>query len=373
AGEDPPGAGAPADESVSPRRFGALAMPSIAFGFSQQEYSDRVRRTRQAMEGRGIDTLLVSDPSNMAWLTGYDGWPFYVQQAVIVTLEDDAQWWGRMQDTKAVVFTEWMGADHIHGYPDEYVQAIDRHPMEHLSKLLAELGAYSVGVEMDNYYFSAAAWETLKRSFPQASYFDATGLVNWQRAVKSPQEIDYMRRAARIVERIHARIADLVEPGMRKNDLVAEILAETVHGTEEFGGDYPAIMPLLPTGQRASAPHLTWDDDVLEVGEGTFFEVAGCYRRYHAPLSRTVFLGEPPDEMRRGEEALLAGLEAGLEAARAGNRAGDVADALNSELRKAGIDRQGRCGYPIGLSYPPDWGERTISFRPTDTTVLEPN
>jgi ectoine hydrolase len=66
-------------------------------------------------------------------------------------------------------------------------------------------------------------------------------------------------------------------------------------------------------------------------------------------------------------------LEAGLEAARAGNRAGDVADALNAELRKAGIDRRGRCGYPIGLSYPPDWGERTISFRSSDTTTLEPN
>jgi ectoine hydrolase len=172
---------------------------------------------------------------------------------------------------------------------------------------------------------------------------------------------------------MHARIAEVVEPGIRKNDLVAEILAAGVRGADGYGGDYPAIVPLLPTGVDASAPHLTWDDRPMEKGAGTFFEIAGCYRRYHAPLSRTVFLGEPTDEMRRAEEALLAGVEAGLDAARAGNRAGQVADALHAELRKAGIEREARCGYPIGLSYPPDWGERTISFRSSDTAVLEPN
>ena len=70
--------------------------------------------------------------------------------------------------------------------------------------------------------------------------------------------------------------------------------------------------------------------------------------------------------------ALNAGLAAGLEAARAGNRACDIANALNAELEKAGIERKGRCGYPVGLSYPPDWGERTISLRSTDETVLQP-
>ena len=84
-----------------------------------------------------------------------------------------------------------------------------------------------------------------------------------------------------------------------------------------------------------------------------------------------MFLGDPPDHIRRAEGALIEGLEAGLDVARAGNRAADVALALGAALEKAGIERSARCGYPIGLSYPPDWGERTISFRPEDDTVLE--
>jgi ectoine hydrolase len=54
-----------------------------------------------------------------------------------------------------------------------------------------------------------------------------------------------------------------------------------------------------------------------------------------------------------------------------GNTAGDVARALFGSLERAGIKKDSRCGYPIGISYPPDWGERTISFRKEDETVLE--
>src|SRR3546814_11291912 len=82
-------------------------------------------------------------------------------------------------------------------------------------------------------------------------------------------------------------------------------------GTEEAGGDYAAIVPLLPSGPDAAAPHLTWYDRPLKAGEGTFFEIAGCYRRYHCPLSRTVFLGKPPQHFVEAEKAVLEGREAG--------------------------------------------------------------
>ena len=201
---------------------------------------------------------------------------------------------------------------------------------------------------------------------------DATALVNWQRGVKSAQELVYMRRGARIVELMHARIREIIEPGMRKCDLAAEIYATGVSGTEEFGGDYPAFVPMLPTGEDASAPHLTWDDKPLKTGEGTFFEIAGAHRRYQLPLCRTTFLGSPPADMRRAEKAVLDALDAGLDAARAGNRASALARRFFSVMEEAGFHKEGRCGYPIGISYPPDWGERTISLRATDDSVLEP-
>ncbi|NAZ35719.1 M24 family metallopeptidase [Rubellimicrobium sp. CFH 75288] len=343
--------------------------------FEPAEYQRRLSRTRRAMEQAGIDLLFVTDPSNQSWLTGYDGWSFYVHQGVIVPPEGDPLWWGRRQDANGARLTVWMAEACIHGYSEHLVQATDCHPMEDLARRILDLGfgRARIGVEMENYYYSAKAHAVLASNLPEAMLVDATALVNWQRLVKSEAEIAFMRRAAAISERIVRLGIELARPGLRKNELVAEIARAGILGVGEDWGDYPAIVPLVPSGREASAPHLTWNGAPLRSGEATFFELSGCFRRYHAPLCRTVFLGTPPDAMRRAAEALTEGLEAGLEAARAGNRACDVADALEAAMRRAGIDRRGaRCGYPVGLSYPPDWGERTVSLRASDRTVLEP-
>ncbi|CAM2170924.1 Ectoine hydrolase [Burkholderia latens] len=349
------------------------AVPRLAF--ERSEYAARIAKTRTAMQRAGIDLLIVTDPTNMAWLTGYDGWSFYVHQCVLLAMDGEPVWYGRGQDANGAKRTVFMAHDNIVGYPDHYVQSTARHPMDYLStEVIAARGWSSlrIGVELDNYYFSAAAYVSLRKHLPAARWVDATALVNWQRAVKSPREIEYMRVAARIVERMHAHIVDTIEPGMRKSDLVAQIYATGIGGADGCGGDYPAIVPLLPTGADAAAPHLTWDDSVFARGAGTFFEIAGCYRRYHCPLSRTVYLGKPPAHFIEGERAVVDGIDAGLAAAKPGNVCEDIANAFFAVLRRAGIDKDSRCGYPIGASYPPDWGERTMSLRPGDRTVLEP-
>lgn len=335
--------------------------------FEKSEYAARLGKVRTAMAQHGLDCLLVTDPSNMSWLTGYDGWSFYVHQGVIVTHDADPLWWGRMQDVAGAVRTAWMGADRIVGYPEHYIQTTDCHPMEDAARYLSG----RVGVEMENYYYSAKAHAVLAAA--GLDLVDATALVNWCRAVKSEAEIAFMRKAARISEAVVDGMAERIAPGVPKNEVVADAFRDAIRGVGDDWGDYPAIVPLVPSGADAAAPHLTWDGRPFVKGEATTIEIAGCYRRYHAPLCRSVFLGTPPDEMKRAEAAIAEGLEAGIEAARAGNRACDVAEALNGAMRKIGIERSPRCGYPIGLSYPPDWGERTMSFRATDQTVLEPN
>jgi ectoine hydrolase len=349
-------------------------MSAVDLPFTRDEYAGRLARTRAAMERAGLELLIVTDPSNMAWLTGYDGWSFYVHQCVLVLGDEDPIWFGRGQDANGARRTVHMSDDRIIGYPDHYVQSTDRHPMDYLAGILRDRGwgDRRIGVELDNYYFTAACHASLVRHLPSASFRDATGLVNWQRAVKSPRELAYMKTAARIVEAMHRRVLEIAEPGMPKNAIVAEIYRTGILGVEGAGGDYPAIVPLLPTGVDAGAPHLTWDDKPMRAGEGTFFELAGCYRRYHCPLSRTLFLGTPPQRFRDAEQALIEGIAAGLDAARPGATCEDVARAFFAVLGRFGIEKESRCGYAIGLSYPPDWGERTMSLRPGDRSELRP-
>ena len=343
--------------------------------FITAEYHDRIAKTRGAMAAAGLDAIFVTDPSNMSWLTGYDGWSFYVHQGVLLTQEGEPVWWGRAMDAIGAGLTVFMEhPDSILGYDDTFVQNPDKHPMQELAKLMAAHGLEGarIGVELDNYYYTAAAHMSLTAALPRATFTEATGLVNWQRAIKSKQEIEYMRRAARIVEAMHARILDLAEVGMRKNDLVAEIYATGIRGADGHWGDYPAIVPMAPSGMDATAPHLTWDDKPMKTGEATFFEIAGAHKRYQCPQSRTLFLGKAPQKYLDAEAAVLDAMEAGLEQAKPGNQAQDIANAFNKTLNDAGFEKEGRCGYAIGISYPPDWGERTISFRRGDTTILQP-
>ncbi len=342
--------------------------------FSKAEYDHRLAKVRAEMALRGIEALFVEDPSNMAWLTGYDGWSFYVHQGVVLLMSGEPLWWGRAMDVNGARRTAWLSEDNLRPYGDDYVQSTERHPMQHLAGVLKDLGLEQarIGLELENYYFSAKAYLTLREELPKADLMDATALVNWQRAVKSDEEIGFMRKAARIAEHIVDGVFQRAEPGLRKNDLIAGIYHDALTGVGEDWGDYPAIVPMVPSGADASAPHLTWNGEPLREGEATSFEIAGVYRRYHVPFCRTIYLGDLPEEMHLVASALVEGLEAGLEAAQPGNRACDVANALGGVLEKAGIERGARCGYPIGLSYPPDWGERTMSLRAEDETILEP-
>jgi len=342
--------------------------------FSRDEFYSRIAKTRSAMEKAGLELLIISDPSNMNWLTGYDGWSFYTHQAVLLSVEDEPVWWGRGMDALGAKRTVFMQHENIVGYSDHYVQNPECHPMETLAELIRERGwvGRKCGLEMDNYYFSAAAWETLRSELPETSFQDTTGLVNWQRAIKSPTEIEYMRRAARIVESMHETILELAEPGMAKNELVAEIYHASITGADGHWGDYPAIVPMAPSGMDATAPHLTWDARPLEKGESTFFEIAGAHRRYQCPQSRTLFLGKPPQKYLDAEKAVLEAVEAGLEQAKPGKFCEDIAIAFYDTLERYGFQKDSRTGYAIGVSYPPDWGERTMSFRRGDESVLQP-
>jgi ectoine utilization protein EutD len=343
--------------------------------FDKAEFSARLERTKARMRAAGLDALLVSDPANMNYLTGYDGWSFYVHQGVVVALDRaEPMWIGRGQDVNGARLTTVLGEDSIRGYSDDHVQSTVKHPMQFVAGVLREAGlsAARIGVEADCCYFTARAAEVLRSELPRARIDDAGVLVNWVRAVKSDAEIALMREAARITEEIMRQAIAAIGPGVRQCDVAAVIQATGTRGADAYGGDYPAIVPLMPTGVGTSCPHITWRDEPFAAGTGTTIEIAGVRHRYHVPLTRTVHLGDPPERMRRAADIVVEGIDAALAAAKPGALARDVHAAWTRTIERHGLYKDSRCGYSIGLNYPPDWGERTISLRATDETVLEP-
>ena len=344
--------------------------------FPPHEYQQRIDKTKASMSERGIDVLLSTNPANMGYLTGYDGWSFYVHQLIVLS-QDAAQplWIGRGMDANAAKVTTHLDHDNIIGYPDDYVQSSSKHPMNFVTDLLASKGwdRGTVGVEMDTAYFTAACYQNLARGLPNATLVDAGPLVNWVLVIKSASELEYMHQAARIIEGTMRTGVDMVKPGVRQCDTVAAIYASMISGTPEFGGDYASICPMLPTGVGTSTPHLTWTDAPFKYGETTILELAGVRRRYHCPMARTVHLGKPPQRLADTAKIVVEGLANAIAAAKPGVTCEEVEAAWRRTIERHGITKDSRIGYSTGLNYPPDWGEGTLSLRPGDRTVLEPH
>ena len=344
--------------------------------FALEEYRRRIAATKERMAAAGIDVLIASHPANMNYLSGYDGWSYYVHQLVALALDDeDPVWIGREMDAAGARLTVFMDESRIHHYPDEYVDASGRHCMQRVAEILASLGWHRgrIGVEMDAWYFTARAHVELAERLPGARLVDAWPLVNWVRLVKSPPEIAMMRAAGRIVSRAMGVAVEAIAPGVRECDAVAQITRALFEGTPEHWGDYPATLPHAVSGARAAAPHLTWTGAPFEAGAATNIELGGCHHRYHAALARTLCLGAPPARLRTLASATAEGLHAALEAARPGAACEEVEAAWRRVIARAGYEKRSRIGYSIGLNYPPDWGEQSASLRAGDTTVLAPD
>ena len=342
--------------------------------FDTAEYAKRVADTKRRMQAAGFDLIICQDPANMAWLTGFNGWSFYVPQCVLVHQEEEWPiWFGRAQDAKCASVTTDLPQRNIVPFSERLVQHKTEHPYDELAQLIQARGwsKARIGVEMDAHYYTARCHAHLVQGLPNARFSNNGDLVNWARLVKSPAEVALMREAGKIcTAAMNAAIAKMA-PGVPQHHVVAEIYHAQTMGVGNVGGDYAAICPLMPVGEGTSTPHLTWSDAPLPKNALTMIEIAGSRRGYHAPLTRTIHLGKPPAGIQDVAKAVVEGVDAGLAVAKPGNTAEQVEAEWQAVLRRNGLKKESRVGYSVGLSFPPDWGERTVSLRPGDTTVLQ--
>ena len=344
--------------------------------FTVKEYKNRLKKVQSEMQKKGIELLISQDTANINYLTGYDAWSFYYSQCVIVHVNSDEPiCFVRAQDAGGAFITTYLKKENIIIYDEKYIHTWPTHPYDALVDLIKKKkwDKINIGVEMDAHYFTAYCYEKLKKGLPNARILDSERLVNWVRVEKSIAEIEYMKKAATISEMAMKTAMETISPDVRQCDAVAEIQRTLFRGTPEYGGEYASIATLLPTGKGTSASHLTASDKKFVNGEATIIELSGTYKRYHAPMARTINLGKPDQKKLDAMKATNEALEEGINASKPGNTANDVAKKFWGVLDKYGIKKESRTGYSIGIGYPPDWGEHTLNIYKGDMTELKPN
>ena len=165
--------------------------------FTREEYLGRVDRVRERMKERGLDALLLHTPENICYLTGFHTSGYYFVQVLIVPADKDPVFVVRALEKLNVDAWSWLADDQVIAYMDY------DNPADIVFAAISDLGLANgrLGFEMDGYSFlPIARYEELKTRLADAKLVNGSGMVEKERAIKSPAELDYIRQACRITE-----------------------------------------------------------------------------------------------------------------------------------------------------------------------------
>ncbi len=334
--------------------------------FSMKEYADRLDRLRRTMAERHVDAFIVTTPENMFYLTGYQTPGYYWFQALVVPLEGEAFMVTRQLEDSNVQTRTWISESHPYQDHEDPPAALAR------TMIWFGLGQAAIGYERNCYFFRATEQEALFNSLPDARFVDLSGTVEAMRLVKSPAEIELMRRAAKTTEAGMRAGIDAVAAGVSENDIAADMQAAMTRA----GSEYPAIAPFVASGWRGAVGHATWEGRIIEHGDVVFLELGGCIHRYHTAMMRTVVVGKAPPEVIEAEALVRDAMAATMDAIRPGVPAHEVDRVARSVISRgaAGATQAARSGYSIGIAFAPDWGEgHILSLMAGHNTPLEEN
>jgi Xaa-Pro aminopeptidase len=257
----------------------------------------RLARVRAAFESWGVDGLLVSDPVNRRWLSGFTG------SAGWLLILPDAAW-------LATDFRYWeQAAAEAPGYSVH--QMGERRVVAETVREVA--AGRCLGVEAS--HLTLQAFNDLQK-VEGVTWKPLAETVEPWRAVKTRAEVAAIRRAAAITDAVAVRIPEMVRLGMSERELAWLI----ERALREEGAEAIAFDVIAASGPNAALPHHHPGDRLLQEGDSLIIDMGAQAGGYKSDLTRTFYLGAEPDEKfqaiyditLRAQQAALAGLRPGL-------------------------------------------------------------
>lgn len=325
--------------------------------FSEEELLERRRSVIRAMAERDLHGLLMFRQESMYYLTGYDTFGFCFFQCLYLGTDGRVVLLTRAPDLRQARYTSVIEDIRV------WVDKAGKNPAEDLRELLVELGCrgQKLGIELDAYGLTAYNGRRVDAALDGlCTLEDASDLVNRQRVVKSPAEIEYVRKAAMFADDALEEAIRLTEEGAFDGDILAAMHAAIFKG----GGDYPGNEFIISSGQGALLCRYYSGRRCLEANDQLTLEHAGVYRHYHAALMRTLLTGTAHPEHIAMYGACADAMQACLEALKPGRPIGEVFDAHARVLDAAGFrdHRMNACGYSLGTTFTPTWMDGSMFY-----------
>lgn len=175
-----------------------------------------------------------------------------------------------------------------------------------VAELLGEHGAKTVGFEDTE--LTVRDFTALKESFPDFELVPVGESINTVRSFKDETEISYIKKAQSITDAAFSQVLSIIRPGMTEKDLAVEL----EYLMAKNGAEGLAFDTIIASGLNSSKPHAHPTDKILENGDAITMDFGARYHGYCSDMTRTVFLGEPGEEMRKIYNVVLMAQKSGI-------------------------------------------------------------
>jgi Xaa-Pro aminopeptidase len=281
---------------------------------------DRLKDVREAMAAARVDAIALTHLPNIFYLSGFSG-----SNAILLVLDDAIH-----------LFTDGRYTIQAHEEAPQARVHIVRTPLAEACGAFLRSGSprKRMRIAFEAASLNVAEWERLKKEAGRGfEWKPTTDLVERIREVKSTEELDVMRRSARVASDVVAEAPDFVRPGVTE----LEVAAEIDYRLRRKGASGPSFDTIVASGPRSALPHARPTEKRLQKNELVVLDLGAILRHYCSDLTRTVFLGRAPARIRQWYKAVEQAQEAAHDALRAGVTAGKVDRAARRLLNQHGL------------------------------------
>ena len=325
----------------------AAQLEASELAFPESEFDARLARMRGAMREVGLDALLLTDPADIFYLTGYNTFEVSVHTCLICTGERLVLQVPSIETGPAVVTAL---VDELLGYRWEGIAEV----IEPLLETLAPFQA--IGLDLYGTGLRHGVLRELQAHLGQERFRDDGGeLMDRLRIVKSEAELACLRESARITSLGLAAATRVIAAGMTDND----VAAEGARAMLAAGSEFMSMQPIVTSGQRISVIHMNHQRHRIAPDAPIFLEFGAAYRRYTAPMMKTAVAGRASRELWQLRDVCRSLFEAIAPAMRPGYSFDDAARAAEAVLAPHAeqVFFSGVFGYAVGAQFPPSWVE----------------
>ena len=327
--------------------------------FPPEELKHRLLNVRSQMVVANVDGVVITIPENIYYLTELDHWGFFACHLLVVPREGEMILVCRAMES--ITIENQVKNARFFGHAD------NEDPANYIVSALSELGLLNsrIGMEKNSLFLTARLAESIQAKTPKVKWHDTSDLVSILRMVKSPLEMEYVRKAAKAADAGMLAAIDATHGGASDYEVAAECIRAMILA----GSEYPGFGPFIRPTSRLGEEHTTWRGEVFQKGEAVFLEIAAAYRKYQAPMGRLVYVGGAPVGAEKSAQLAINGMKAINDSIRPGAKAGDAYAAWREVARKGGLENYHRhhCGYLVSIGFPPSWTGGSM------VTALAPN